>query len=49
MVFCNANTARLFLLYNEERYLCQLSILFLLSRGEWKLQDKQNDQQLLGT
>lgn len=49
VIFCNANTARLFLLYNKKDNLCKLSILFLLSGGEWKLQDEQNGQQLLGT
>lgn len=43
MIFCNANTVRLFLLYNNEDNLCKLSIIFLLSGVEWKL------EQLLGT
>lgn len=49
VMFCNANTVRLFLLYNKEDNMCKLSIIFLLSGVEWKLQDEQNGQQLLGT
>jgi len=49
MIFCNTNIVRLFLLYCKKDTCASLPVLFLLSAGEWKLQDERNEQQLLET